>query len=267
MDFSDFQQMTFLNLDCEIHYWYKKGMEDKYIILLHGAGCDHLMFEKQISIFGDEYNVIAWDARGHGLSILDKDKKFSFKDMYADCLKLLEIHNIRKVILIGQSMGGNLAQEIAYYHPELISRLILIDCTRNTQRLTATEKFILKISSAILKVYPWKIYICQSVNVCGKMEYTKNYVNRCFERMDKRNFIEIITSVFTCLHEDKEFRFKQPVLLICGKDDISGNIRKTMKTWTGSDDNCKLCMIENAGHNSNQDNPDEVNRNILLFLK
>jgi hypothetical protein len=40
-----------------------------------------------------------------------------------------------------------------------------------------------------------------------------------------------------------------------------------MKTWAESDDNCKLCMIENAKHNSNQDNPGEVNKNIALFLQ
>jgi pimeloyl-ACP methyl ester carboxylesterase len=72
-------------------------------------------------------------------------------------------------------------------------------------------------------------------------------------------------SLFTCLHEDTNYKFKQPVLLLCGNDDKSGNIKKTMMNWS-KEDNCKLIMIKNAGHNSNQDNPDEVNKNILSFL-
>jgi pimeloyl-ACP methyl ester carboxylesterase len=266
MGFNDFQQMNFYHLSCEIHYWYKKSGSNKYVILLHGAGCDHVMFEKQIDIF-NTYNIIAWDARGHGLSKMDKAKKFSFKDMYDDCLKLLEIHAIEKAVFIGQSMGGNLAQEIAYHNHKIVEKLILIDCTKNTQKLNILESFGLKISRFILKRYPWKALVRQSANACGNTEYTKRYVGQCFEKMDKDNFIDIMMSVLYCLHEDQEYQFKQPVLLICGKNDITGNIRKAMTSWPKNDGTCKLCMIENAGHNSNQDNPAEVNKNILLFIQ
>jgi pimeloyl-ACP methyl ester carboxylesterase len=258
--------MSLYNSNCEIYYWYKKGLSNKYVILLHGAGCDHVMFERQINIF-DNYNIIAWDARGHGLSKLDKEKKFHFKDMYDDCLKLLEIHKIEKAVFIGQSMGGNLAQEIAYYNHKLVEKLILIDSTKNTQKLKSIEKFSLKISRFIFNCYPWKALIRQSASVCGNTEYTKTYVRQCFEKMEKDNFIEIMMSLLHCLHEDQGYTFKQPVLLICGENDITGNIKRTMESWPRNDGSCKLCMIENARHNSNQDNPDEVNKNILLFMK
>jgi len=262
--FNKYQQLSFHNLDCEIHYWFKKGNSDIYVILLHGAGCDHVMFEKQADIFSDDYNIIAWDARGHGLSKLEKKRKFDFKDMYNDCLKLFEIQKIEKAIIIGHSMGGNLAQEIAYNYPEMVSKLILIDCTKNTQKLSIVEKIIIKSSRLIFTCYPWKTLIKQSANACGNTEYTKEYVKQCFEKIEKEDFIEIMMSLFTCLHEDSEFKFKQPLLLICGNDDKSGNIKKTMKHWAEKE-KIKLCMIKNAGHNSNQDNPDEVNKSILLF--
>jgi pimeloyl-ACP methyl ester carboxylesterase len=266
MDFANFQQLNFTNRDCKIHYWYRRGTTRETILLLHGAGCDHLMFEKQIGIFGNAYNIIAWDARGHGLSALDRGKKFCFDDMYADCLHLFEIHRMEQAVLIGQSMGGNLAQEVARHHPERVSRLILIDCTRNTQRLTAWERLIVKLSGGILRLYPWQTYIQQSLTVCGYTEYTRNYVRNCMERMGKEKFVEIIASVLTCLHEDRRFRMKQPTLLLCGEKDTSGNVRKAMRTWADDDKNCRLRIIYAAAHNSNQDNPDEVNRLIASFL-
>ncbi|MCL2230788.1 MAG: alpha/beta hydrolase [Treponema sp.] len=266
MAFTDFQQLSFHNLDCEINYWYKKGNSDNYIILLHGAGCDHLMFEKQVGIFDKNHNLIAWDARGHGLSKLN-GKKFNFYDMYDDCLKLLQKHKIDKATFIGQSMGGNLAQEMAYNNQNLIDKLILIDCTRNTQKLTLLEKYSIKYSRIIFNCYPWKTLIRQSANACGNAEYTKNYVRSCFEKMEKEAFIEIMMSLFQCLHEDQKYKYNLPVLLICGKNDKAGNIKKSMKIWAKEDDSCRLCMIENAGHNSNQDNPDDVNDRISLFLK
>ena len=266
MGFNDFEQKSFLNLECEIYYWFKKGNSNNYIILLHGAGCDHFMYEKQIDIFDNIYNIIVWDARGHGLSKLSKTKKFSFKDMYEDCLVLLKIHEINKAIFIGQSMGGNLAQEVAYYNNKIVEKLIIIDSTKNTQKLNIFEKCSIKISRLIFNWYPWKLLIQQSANACGNTDYTRNYVRQCFEKMEKENFIEIMMSLFTCLNEDENIVIKQPVLLICGCHDNSGNIKTAMKIWSEKD-KCKLIMIENAGHNSNQDNPEEVNKNILLFIK
>ena len=266
MNFKNFQQKTFTNLDCEVHYWHKKGTTNDYIILLHGAVADHVMFEKQADIFDPSYNIILWDARGHGLSKLEKQQKFRFADMYEDCLKLFEIHKIEKAILIGQSMGGNLAQEIACYHPELVSKLVLINCTKNTQTLNRYDKILLKMSRFIFHCYPWKTLVRQSADMCGLTDYTKKYVRECFEKTEKQHLIEIMMSLLTCLHEDKEHKYKMPVLLVCGDKDKTGNIRKAMEIWAKEDSNCKWCLIENAGHNSNQDKPDEVNSAILSFV-
>ncbi|MCL2380174.1 MAG: alpha/beta hydrolase [Treponema sp.] len=264
MGFGDFQRMTFSNLGCEVHYWHKKGTRNDYVILLHGAGCDHLMFEKQAGIFESGYNVIAWDARGHGLSRLE-NRKFSFDDMYSDCLALFSIHNIEKAIVIGQSMGGNLAQNIAYSRPELVSKLVLIGCTKNNQALTAVEKISLKLAGFIFACYPWKALIRQSVNACGTTEYTKAYAKQCFERIEKGDFIEIMMSLLASLREGGAHTLSQPVLLICGSNDRTGNIKKAMKRWA-KEENRQLRMIENAGHNANQDDPHEVNKHIALFI-
>lgn len=149
------------------------------------------------------------------MSKLEQGKKFQFKDMISDCKKLYEIYSIDKAILIGQSMGGNVAQHLAYYCPELVDKLVLIDCSKNTGKLTA---------------------------------------------------IEIMMELIGCMHEDVEFKFKQPVLLICGSDDKLGNIKKIAEPWARGDSNCTLHMIDNAGHNSNQDKPEIINELIYSFL-
>ena len=261
------EELVFQNLNCEIHYWYRKGSENKWVMFFHGAGVDHEMFEQQFEVLDDTYNIIAWDARGHGMSKLEQGKKFQFKDMISDCKKLYEIYNITKAILIGQSMGGNVAQEIAYYNPELVDKLVLIDCSKNTGKLTMLEKWSLKCSRFIFNCYPWKSLIKQSADACGNTDYVKKYVIKCCHKIDKTTFIDIMMEVIGCLHEDVEFKFKQPVMLICGSDDKSGNIRKIAEPWAKSDSNCTLHMIDNAGHNSNQDKPELVNELIHNFLK
>lgn len=260
------QHLVFYNLNCEIHYWYRKGTGNKWVIFFHGAGVDHEMFEEQYQIFDDSYNIIAWDNRGHGLSKLDPKTKFQFRDMISDCKKIYEIYNINKAILIGQSIGGNLAQEIAYDYPELVEKLVLIDCTKNTCKLTFIEKCLMKISRFIFSCYPWNTLIRQSANVCANKKVVKKYIEECFKRIDKETFVNILMDSTACLHYDPEFKFKQPVLLLCGADEKTGNIKKIAKPWAKSDSNCTLYFIDNAGHNSNQDNPEMVNALISDFL-
>ncbi|MCL2379872.1 MAG: alpha/beta hydrolase [Coriobacteriia bacterium] len=224
------------------------------------------MFEPQIETFDDSYDLVFWDARGHGLSRLSNGKRFSFEDMVNDCLKLYEVLGIEKAAIVGQSMGGNLAQEIAYHHSEVVEKLILIGCTKNTGRLTAVEKFSLKLSGPIFAIYPWNLLLTQSANACGNKEHVRQYAKDCFEQLGKSAFVDIVMAVTKCLHEDTNFRFKQPVLLLCGTDDKSGNIKQAMTQWAEIDDNCTLHLVEGAAHNANQDKSEIVNNYITQFL-
>jgi len=52
-------------------------------------------------------------------------------------------------------MGGNLAQEIAYQSPELVEKMVLIDCTKNIGKLTAIEKISLRSARFLFACYPW----------------------------------------------------------------------------------------------------------------
>jgi len=56
------------------------------------------------------------------------------------------------------------------------------------------------------------------------------------------------------------------VLLLCGSDDKTGNIKKIAEAWAKDDSNCTFYFIHHAGHNSNQDNPDMVNKLIIDFV-
>ena len=250
--------------DCEIKYWHKKGRSNHSLVFLHGAGCDHAMFAPQFTAFTEE-TVIAWDARGHGRSTLDK--KFVFADMLDDLLELLDELKIGKATLLGQSMGGNLAQAFCKKHPNRVEKSVLIDCTRNTQKLSSAEKSALKLAKPLLALYPFKTLVEQSAKQCGLTERTRDYVRGVFYKSNKDKMIEITLAVLKCLEEDKDYVTPVPTLLLCGRQDISGNIRKAMPKWAESDPKCKFVWVENAGHCSNLDAPEFVNTEIKRFLE
>jgi len=267
MPVSTLTHASFTNLDCEIHYWHRPGTGDKYVLFFHGAILDHRMFDLQLSSFDDTYHLILWDARGHGQSRLPDGRRFDFGDMISDCLELYKALGIEKAVLIGQSMGGQLAQEIAYYHPEMVERMVLIGCSRNTGKLTLMEKLTIPIGKLILYYFPWKMLTDQVARACGNREDVREYVKTCSESLGKAASIDIFFGVFACLHEDTSYRFRQPVLLLFGANDRTGNIRKIAQGWADSDDACVLHMIEDAAHNANQDQPEVVNRLIREFVQ
>ena len=64
---------------------------------------------------------------------------------------------------------------------------------------------------------------------------------------------------------DLPYRISCPALLICGEKDKAGSAKSYNKKWHQRD-GLPLKWIKNAGHNSNTDQPDEVNRLIEKFF-
>jgi pimeloyl-ACP methyl ester carboxylesterase len=262
-----FDNKTLEYLGCSIFYRTEiKEKADKWVIFLHGAGVDHRMFNEQVKTVPINYNILMWDARSHGKSVPNTGK-FSMKQLLDDLLKIMEAEKINKAVFIGQSMGGNLSQDIAYYYPEKVLGLVLIDCTNNTAKLSRTENLMLSFTKPMLMLYPWKALVKQSANACGLRQEVKDYVAECFFNVGKQALIDILIEVTKCLHENNIYKIRVPFLLLCGDKDASGNIRKIAKPWADSEPNCTFYMISNAGHNSNQDNPGEVNAHIDNYLK
>ena len=94
------------------------------LIMIMGIGGDQSAWKHQVSAFKKHYQVITFDNRGVGKS--DKPKgPYSPKLMAEDTLQLMDFLKIVKAHILGVSMGGLIAQEIAINYPERILKLIL----------------------------------------------------------------------------------------------------------------------------------------------
>ena len=95
------------------------------ILLLTGLGSKRLGWFKQLEVFGKEYRTIALDHRDTGDSDLATGP-YATVDQAEDAAAVLQALGIARAAVVGISMGGFIAQELALRHPDLVAKLVLV---------------------------------------------------------------------------------------------------------------------------------------------
>lgn len=108
----------------DINMYYETHGEGEALILISGNGGESSQWKDMIPTFSQDYQVIALDNRGAGKT--DKpDNKYSIELMAADVIGLMDALGIKEAHVLGASMGGMIAQNIAYKYPNRVKSLIL----------------------------------------------------------------------------------------------------------------------------------------------
>ncbi len=112
--------------DNQIYYeLYGKGQP---LIMILGLGQDIATWGLQISELSDYFHLIVFDNRDSGKSCRCTES-YSTEDMAWDTIGLMEQLGITRAHILGISMGGMIAQQMALKSPEKINKLILASTT------------------------------------------------------------------------------------------------------------------------------------------
>ncbi|MCI4358679.1 MAG: alpha/beta hydrolase [Thermoplasmata archaeon] len=96
------------------------------LLLLHGLGGDHRVWEPLLPGLTGEFRVLAPDLRGHGETPAPVGSKLTFTEHVADVSLLLETARVDRVHLVGLSAGGLLAIQFTLDRPERVASLVSI---------------------------------------------------------------------------------------------------------------------------------------------
>ena len=107
--------------------YYVEAGAGEPLLLIMGFGGDHTAWAFQHGAFAARYRVIAFDNRGAGQTSAP-DQPYTTAMMAADALGLMDALGIDRAHVIGVSMGGMIAQELALAHPERV-RSLHLGCT------------------------------------------------------------------------------------------------------------------------------------------
>ncbi len=111
-----------------IQIYYEEHGKGDPVLLIQGLGYPSGMWFLQVPHLSRYFRTITFDNRGVGRS--DKpDEDYSVGLMASDAVELLQALRIEKAHVIGVSMGGYIAQEIALQEPDRVDRLVLLATT------------------------------------------------------------------------------------------------------------------------------------------
>jgi len=255
---------------CSLHYWLRETArpDAPLVMFIHGAGVDHRMWASQIDPFAARYRVLTFDLRGHGRSRPAGD--YSFGALVEDAFALVQLAKAETVILIGLSMGGNVAQEMVYQNPGLFAGIVCADCTCNTL-VPLLDRLMAPLYAAsfgpLLALYPMEALVRQVGDTSSLTQDGKRYVSAATAQLSKKELARIMSTLLAILHHEPKYKVGVPELLCYGVDDRLGNIRKVMPRWRRRDPQSELAVVPEASHCSNIDNPAFFNRIALEWVE
>jgi len=187
--------------------YYEVYGSGKPLLLLHGAfNSINMAFSQLIPVLSKTRQIIAVELQGHGRTN-DIDRPFSFESMADDVAALLKQLKIDSTDVLGYSMGGGIAQQIAIRHPSLVRRLILASTVYKYEGWTQETRSILPMLTAeMFEQTPIKT---EYDKLAPDPKHWKEFINK----MKK-----FVTTTYD-FGADKIKAIKSPTLIIAGDGD------------------------------------------------
>ncbi len=142
----------YIQLNGQIIYYERTGEGQRPLLLLHGNGESHSIFDELSAGLSDEYDIIAPDTRGHGQSATPSE--YHYRDFATDLILLIEALGLKQPLVLGFSDGAITAMLAASKRPELFGGLILCGGNLTPEGVIKKEYKLLKKANKKAKVNP-----------------------------------------------------------------------------------------------------------------
>lgn len=104
---------------------YRMGGDGPAVLLIHGMAGSSRTWKDVMPILAEDHTVLAPDLLGHGESAKPMGD-YSLGAFASGLRDLMGVLGIERATIVGQSLGGGVAMQLAYQHPELAERLVLV---------------------------------------------------------------------------------------------------------------------------------------------
>ena len=237
---------------------------DVPIVFIHGVGLNHKIWEPQINVF--ENTFLAYDILGHGKTPLNKEN-LSFDDFSNQLINLIDELNIRRIHLVGFSIGSLIARNFASkYSDRLESLILLCSIFRRTekQQQIVKDRFELAKKSKSLSKQALKRWFTDEYLEKNPNTYKK--ISSILEQNSMENFLKIY-ELFVNHKDDEQFeKIKTKTLIMTGEGDI-GSTPEMSINLSKVINNSNVKIISKGKHLCSIECADDVNMAIKKHIQ
>ena len=245
-------------------YSFKKINEKSAIVFIHGVGLTKEIWDPQVNFFKN-YNTLIYDLLGHGKTPLKKSK-ISFEDFCYQLLKLINELNLKKINLVGFSLGALIARQFASEHSDRLNSLIIHGSiykrTEEQKRVVRNRLEVAKINKPASKHTTLRRWLSEDFSKKNPEIYKKIY-----SILDKNNHLDFLKSyeIFVNYIDDDDMLKKIDVktLITTGENDV-GSTPEMSRNLTKIINKSSFIEIKGGKHLCSIECVDDVN---IIFKK
>lgn len=243
--------------------------EGEVVLLLHGLGSTKADWDLQVEEFSKEFRVLAPDLRGHGNSSKPTERSAYGIDQCAEDMQLLlDELGVKECTVVGFSMGGAIAFEMAVNFPELVFKMVIINTAPDFNDLGEMGEEMVRERTKALKTAGMEPLARQISNGMFPDDDQKELRSAFFERA-RKNPVNVYYNSFITLMEwgigEKIRQIKVPVLVIASDLDYTPISLK--ESYVDKMQDAQLVVIKNSRHGVTMDQPKEFNAALLKFFR
>ncbi len=262
--------MAIINFESNSIYFEEHG-KGSPLLLIAGLASDSQSWLPVIDKFAKHFRVIIFDNRGVGRSSKD-DSGITIETMTDDCVKLMRHLKLSSVYLLGHSMGGMIAMDLAIRYPKMVDKLMLEATApkingRNTELFYDWVSYLKAGMDRHLwfrNVFYWifsseffedKEMLTHALTMAVDYPYPQS--DTSFENQVKA------ISAFDCISEIN--RIKSPALIIYGEDDMLFPSSETAELFKPVA-RAQTITISKASHSIHMENPKDFMNSVIKFI-
>jgi maspardin len=239
--------------------YYQAGSGDTTILFLHGMGGSYDIWWQQINYFRNKYKVI---------SVTYPSVK-TLLELSDGLLAILEKEKIEKVVVVGSSLGGYLAQYFAVNHPEKVIKISLGNTFAANTENKAKNETLIKVMQwlpewLVIKTIRGK-YNKEVIPAANNHPVTDAFLN---ELLGSEVTREIFTNRYYCVVDTFTAKIhpKIPIQIIETSNDplVSKNLREALKA---NYPQAKVVNLGNIGHFGYLNEPEKYNAVLEEFVR
>lgn len=261
--------------DVKIYYEIHGPSEAPPIVWIAGWGNSYWLWFRQIPAFKEQYRCIIFDNRGAGRSS-KPDYPYTMSMFADDTVGLMDALSIDSAHIVGVSMGGFIAQQIAVSYPQKVQSLVLISTHFGGPNAVVADKRTM----AMMFASPTEtLSMEQALEMRYSVAYSPQFLreNRPLLKQIQEWNEQNPQPVFARMHqaaasigsafnlEEEVKQISTPTLILQGAKDLMIPPRNA-EMLTKNISTSKLVLLEGGPHLSIFEQYDKVNNVILAFL-